>query len=166
MDLSPLSPDKRLELAYDAAQEILRVQDSTLGNTRSRANSLLATGALLTSISAGIGLVNIDPDRGAVLPVAGAWSLLTIMVILGTLVLFVLWPIKVWHFGPDPSVIVDMRRKGASDDATREFVIEELIKGIAMNAETLTRRQTAFRWAAVALVVEVATLVATLAFLG
>jgi hypothetical protein len=56
--------DKRLELAYDAAQKKLAMQDTTLGNVRTRANTLLATAALFTSFSAGIGLLNNDPTKG------------------------------------------------------------------------------------------------------
>jgi hypothetical protein len=41
--------DKRLELAYDAAEKKLSMQDATLGNVRTRANTLLATAALFTS---------------------------------------------------------------------------------------------------------------------
>jgi hypothetical protein len=32
--------DKRLEMAYDAAQKKLAMQDTTLGNVRTRANNL------------------------------------------------------------------------------------------------------------------------------
>lgn len=34
--------DKRLELAYNAAEKMLALQDSTLANVRTRANNLLA----------------------------------------------------------------------------------------------------------------------------
>jgi hypothetical protein len=55
--------DKRLELAYDAIQEKLKMQDATLASTRTWANNLLATSALFIS-SAGVGLINNDPTKG------------------------------------------------------------------------------------------------------
>ena len=35
------SSDKRLELAYEAAQDLLKMQEALLSNTRTRANNLL-----------------------------------------------------------------------------------------------------------------------------
>ena len=64
----PTASDKRLELSYDAAAKKLSMQDATLGNVRTRANTLLATAALFTSFSAGIGLISTDPTKGSVFP--------------------------------------------------------------------------------------------------
>lgn len=68
-------PDAGLVLAYDDACELLKMQDATLGNVRSRATQVLSTAALLTSISAGLGIINLDAKRGDVLGQSGAWAL-------------------------------------------------------------------------------------------
>lgn len=155
--------DKRLELAYDAAQKKLNLQDSTLSNTRTRANTLLATSALFVSFSAGVGLVRTDPTRGAVFPVWAAWVLLGVVVALGLSVLFVLWPVKSWCYVPSASII--MKKVDAGDDevAIRRHVIDAMIEGSATNATALDRKQDAFRVAVVLLVIEVALLVGALA---
>jgi hypothetical protein len=151
--------DKRLELAYDAAQKMLAMQDTTLGNVRTRANSLLATAALFTSFSAGIGLLNTDRTKGAVLsPCAGA-ALLIIMVVLGACVLYVAWPAKNWAFVPSASIIMQKYRADETTDAIRTFVTDAMVEGGKKNLPKLKWRQRAFRVAIVLLVVEVALLV-------
>jgi hypothetical protein len=60
--------DTRLELAYAAGQARLSGQNATLANLRSRANNLLATSALLSSLATGIGLLNTDPRREQYFP--------------------------------------------------------------------------------------------------
>jgi hypothetical protein len=146
------SSDSRLVLAYEAATAILARQSTTLGDTRSRANILLTTAALLTSISAGIGLLNTDPAKGPVTPVLIAWVLLGVMVILGALVLYVLWPVKIWHFGPSAMEIRDQQRQGAPEDDIRAHIVDKMLDGARSNDLELVKKQRAFRYAAVCLV--------------
>ncbi len=159
------SVDTRLVLAYEAAKAVLSGQDTTLGNTRTRANNLLATAALLTSFAAGIGLLNPDPKKGVTFPALEAWLLLGVLVALAALVLYVLWTIDPWHFGPDPKEIMRLRAEGNSEEVIREFVIGKLLEGIDVNRENLRKKQAAFRGAAFLLLVESLILVWTLATL-
>lgn len=154
--------DKRLELAYDAAQKRLAMQDATLGNVRTRANNLLATAALFTSFSAGVGLINTDPNKGATLSPCVGSILLALVILLGLSVLVVVWPAKGWHFGASASVILEKIGAGDDEDAIRKHLTEKMIEGAAANHEQLMDKQVAFRVAVVLLVVEVALLVLVL----
>jgi hypothetical protein len=154
--------DEPLELAYDAAKAVLTNQDATLGNLRTRASGLLTVATLLTSFTVALGLLTTDPAKGAVLPRWAAWSLLAILVAVGALVLRILWPVKTWHFGPHPVVIMDKRRQGRSIVDIREHVTEKMIAGVDANRTALRSRQAAFRWSVVLLLVEVVLLIAGL----
>ncbi|MEZ0358154.1 hypothetical protein [Mycobacterium sp. SA01] len=151
--------DKRLELAYDAAQKKLAMQDTTLSNVRTRANTLLATAALFTSFSAGVGLINSDPSKGPVLSSCAGSALLIIVILLGACVFYVSWPAKGWHFVPSASIIMKKYRASETEEAIRIFVTDAMIKGSTENQPKLDRRQKAFRAAIFLLVVEVALLV-------
>jgi hypothetical protein len=151
--------DSGLELAYSAACEILKIQDQTLANVRSRATQVLSTAALLTSIAAGVGLINLDPKNGATLSSAGAWSILVVMLLVGVLVIYVQWPARGWSFGPSPVKIMERRKTTPGVDDLREYVVDALIKGIDSNDRVLRRRQQAFRWSAGGLLLEVVALV-------
>lgn len=160
-DVAP--PDAGLVLAYEAACDLLKMQDATLGNVRSRATQVLSTAALLTSISAGLGIINLDAKRGEVLPPGGAWALLTVTVLIGALTTYVHWPIHGWIFGPSAAKILAERTHRSDIDHLREFVLLALIKGIDDNDDALTRKQWAFRMASLALVVEVMAIAAAVA---
>jgi hypothetical protein len=151
-----------VELAYDSARDILKSQDTTLGNLRTRASGLLTTATVLTSFSAALGLVNIDPKKGAALPAWAAWALLAVLIGLGSLILFILWPVKTWHFGAHPGVILEKADDGLATPAIRRYVADKMILGMGENATALGRRQTAFRAAVGLLLVEVAVLVVAL----
>lgn len=151
--------DKRLELAYDAAQTKLAMQDTTLGNVRTRANTLLATAALFTSFSAGAGLLNTDPDKGSVLTSYAGTGLLIILVALGACVFYVDWPATNWAFVPSASIIMAKYRNDETEEAIRVFVTDAMVEGGKMNQPKLARRQNAFRAAVLLLVAEVALLV-------
>jgi hypothetical protein len=125
--------DKRLELAYDAAQKMLAMQDTTLGNVRTRANNLLATAALFTSFSAGVGLLNTDPGKGAILSPWAGGILLFVVILLGIYVLRVVLPAKDWVFVPSASIIMERYRAGDDEIAIRTFVTDEVIKGAKKN---------------------------------
>ncbi|WP_374023220.1 hypothetical protein [Mycobacterium sp. HNNTM2301] len=151
--------DKRLELAYDAAQKKLAMQDTTLGNVRTRANTLLATAALFTSFSAGIGLLNNDPTKGAVFPSCASVALLIIVVLLGGCVFYVVWTATGWHFVPSASIIMENIRANKTEDQIRTLITDAMIQGGKENQPKLDRRQLAFRVAVILLVAEVALLV-------
>ncbi|MGV0777721.1 hypothetical protein [Mycolicibacter kumamotonensis] len=156
--------DKRLELAYDAAQKALAMQDATLGNFRTRANNLLATAALFTTFSTAVGLINTDEDKGPVLPAWGAFLLLLVLLFLAFFVLRVLWPEENWPYGPSAKEILARCDAGDDEDAVRKYVTDKMIEGLASNRTKLESRQNSFKLAALLLVVEVVLLVALLAF--
>jgi hypothetical protein len=155
----PAGSDEGLVLAYQAACDILKMQDATLANVRSRATQVLSTAALLTSIAAGLGLVNLDPKRGAPLSTTGAWSILVVTMAIGALVVYVQWPVRGWIFGPSAAKILAERKDNANPAHLRLFVLTALNDGITTNDGHLKRRQAAFRWAAAGLIVEVGALV-------
>lgn len=155
--------DKRLELAYSAAHERLKAQNDTLANTRTRANNLLATAALFISFSAGVGMINTDPNKGLVLCPFLAGVLLLVVVILGCCVLFVAWPAKSWSHSPSARVILERIDAGEDEAAIRRFVTCKMIEGADRNHVRLEARQIAFRLAVALLVVEIALLVGALA---
>jgi hypothetical protein len=151
--------DKRLELAYDAGKKKLAMQDSTLGNVRTRANNLLATAALFTSFSAGIGLINTDRTKGLVLSPCAGTALLIVVILLGISVLYVALPATNWQFVPSAEKIMEKYDQGQDEASIRKFVIAAMIQGGKDNQAKLDRRQWAFRLAALLLVVEIALLV-------
>jgi hypothetical protein len=155
--------DKRLELAYSAAQDLLKTQNDTLASTRLRANNLLATTALFVSFSAGVGLVNTDPTKGMVFCPFLAFILLLVVMALGGCVLFVAWPAKEWSYTPSARVILARVDAGDNEDTVRRFITCKMIEGADLNHAKLKPRQVAFRVAVALLVVEVALLVGALA---
>jgi len=157
--------DRRLEMAYDAAKDSLKRQDATFTNIRTRSNGLLTVAALVTSFAAGLGLMNTDQNKGAVVPAAGAWALLGILAVIGALVMFVLWPVQ-WHFGPGAAEIYSRRKAGEAEDAIREFIVEKMLDGITDNNAALLRRGHAYRLSVMLLFIEVVVLVIVLIRVG
>lgn len=151
--------DKRLELAYDAGEKKLAMQDSTLANVRTRANNLLATAALFTSFSAGVGLINTDRTKGPVLSPCAGIALLVVLILLGISVLYVILPATNWQFVPSASKIMELYNRGQDETAIRKTVIAAMIQGGKDNQGKLDRRQWALRIAALLLVCEIALLV-------
>jgi hypothetical protein len=154
--------DKRFGLVYDAAVKRLSMQDTTFGNIRTQANNLLATAALFTSLSAGVGLINTDATKGAVLSPAKVDLLLAVVVLLGLRVLYILLPVRGWIFGPSAEKIMQKYDDKEDEASIRKFVIRELIEGIKTNNTKLNSRLWAFRGAAFLLVCEVGLLVSLL----
>jgi hypothetical protein len=151
--------DTRLELAYDAGERKLAMQDNSLNNVRTRANNLLATAALFTSFSAGVGLINTDRSKGAVLSPGAGTALLIVIILLGLSVLYVLWPVRKWKFVSNASKILTMYNEGQDETSIRKNVITRQIQGGNYNKVMLYRKELAFRLAAVLLMCEVALLV-------
>jgi hypothetical protein len=152
-------PDTRLELAYDAAQKYLAVQDTTLGNVRTRANTLLATAALFTTFSAGVGLIHTDSSKGAELSAIKGLILLLTVVVLGVCVIIVLWPISGWVFAPSAEKIMERYNQGEDEAAIRMYVITKMNEGIQANRISLGKKISAFKWAVFLLIFEVLLLV-------
>ena len=98
--------DSRLELAYDAAVNLLSVQSAALGNLRNRATGLLSVAALATTFSTGLGLINQDPTKGSLFPEWATVFLLAILVALGVLSMVILWPIRGWAYAVDPRIVL------------------------------------------------------------
>jgi hypothetical protein len=160
--LEEAKTDRVLELAYEAAKEALKMLDGTLGSTRTRAVSVLTVTALLTSFSAGIGFINTDRTKGPVLQTWSTWLLLGILLLMGALVLFVLWPVPDWAFGPSAGIILDEQAKGRTESHIRQFVVNEMVKGIHDNTKALRHRQAAFRCSVLLLLAEATALVVAL----
>lgn len=113
-------PDNRLQLAYDAGVKALAQQDTTLSNLRNRTTALLTTAGLATSFAAGIGLIKTSPSMGVIFPTWAAYTLLALLVLIGALSIFVLWPVKKFAFGPDSGKILDRYKRGDSSDSILE----------------------------------------------
>jgi hypothetical protein len=153
-------PDTRLELAYDAGEKRLALQLSTLGNVRTRANSLLATAALFTSFAAGLGLINTDRTKGPVLQPYTVIALFVIFVLLGLTVLYITtWPAPGVSFGPPAQRIMEKYDQGDDEASIRKSIIDGMIKAACNNEDQIRRRQSALRAAAVLLMCEIALLV-------
>lgn len=162
--VAPGPTDTRLELAYDAGEKALALQDVTLGNTRTRANYLLATAALFTSLSTGLGLIKTDPTKGAVLASWKALVLVGVVALLGGFVFYVLWPAKNWQFVPSAQIIMQLYNRGKDESSIRIHVTSALITGRLENDKKLKRRQRAFEAAVILLIAEIVLLVLFLTF--
>lgn len=154
--------DKRLELAYDAGAKQLAMQDATLANVRTRANQLLAVAALFTSFAAGLGLINADRAKGAVISPCAAVALLIIVLLLGIMIICVIWPVDGWVFVPSAAKIMEKYNEGEDEAAIRRFVIAALIEGGRKNDAALREKQLFFRIAVILLLVEIVLLLTML----
>jgi hypothetical protein len=162
MSSEEAAADKSLELAYVAAQDLLKTQNDTLSNTRTRSNNLLATTALFISFSAGVGLINTDPCTESIFWPFFAFLLLLVVAALGGCVLFVVWPAKDWAFTPSARTILERIDAGDGEATIRRHVTCKMIDGAALNSKKLKDRQIAFRAAVALLVAEVVLLVGAL----
>lgn len=157
--------EKGLELAYEASQKRLDSQDTTLGNLRSRANTLLASAALFISFSSGVGLIHAgDPTRGPAIDPSQAKLLVGVVVALGVCVLIVQLPTGDWAYGPRPTVIMTKYHDHETETGIRIDIVDEMIKDIGANEKKLVWRARAFRGAAFLLLLEAALLLSMLTF--
>ncbi len=152
--------DDRLTLAYDAAVTHLGQQDATLGNLRDRATAVLSAAALVTSFSAGVGLLDTDNAEGSAFPVWGSVTLLMIVIAIGALTMMIAWPVKGWVFGAAPAVILAETASSRDIDVILRDAAASLASGIAGNAKVIDRRSQYFRVAVVLIIVEIAVLTA------
>ncbi|MGY1692026.1 hypothetical protein [Geodermatophilus sp. SYSU D01105] len=146
-----------IRLAYDEARAALREQDLTLANVRNRATALLAAAAVGTSFAATVGLLNVDPGRGAVFPHWAGWMLLSSVALVGAGVMVVLWPAPDWMFGPNAGKLLNSA--GADADAVLRAATQAMLAAVASNDRHLRQRMTAYRVTVVVLLGQVALLV-------
>ena len=146
-----------LKLAYEAVIEMLKQQDSTLGNLRTRATGLLGAAAIGTSFAASVGLYKAEPNDPNVLPPWAGWSLLALTVVIGGTVMFALWPITDWSFGPDPTRLLESSNKDL------KAFYSEAVTGLAVDAKAnsaaIERRFRAYRIGVAALILQIVALV-------
>jgi hypothetical protein len=154
--------DDLLDLAYEAAVSRLASQTSALEGFRTRASGLFLVAALVTSFSAGLGLVNTDAAKGAVLPVWAPWVLLGILLALGICAFSILLPTPHWVHGPSAGVILRVRQ-AAPYTAGKLFVVNEMVAAQQTNSAQLARRAWAYRTAVLLLLAEVLVLIAAVA---
>ncbi|GAA5106665.1 hypothetical protein [Haloechinothrix salitolerans] len=152
--------DQVLEIAYEAARAALREQDGTLTSLRNRATALLSAAMVGTSVSAAVGLLRTDVQRGAVFPPWAAWTLLSLVIAIGAAAMIALWPTRRWSFGPDPAKL--LANAGGDIDEVRTAVTKALVTGIERNNQAIMLRGTAYRLGAALLLVEMAVLVIAL----
>jgi hypothetical protein len=144
------------EIAYDASVGAIQDQAGVLDSLRSRAGTLLAAAALVSSFLGGQAL----QESGGL----EVWSLTTValgaFVASAVLALLILWPFDFW-FSVSARAVLDAVRL---QDAAGGTSVDELRRALALqlewrydeNAEKIRRLQWAFEAAIVALVVEVA----------
>jgi hypothetical protein len=151
--------DPRLELAYDAVIKLLSIQDGSLGNLRTRATGLLSVAALVTTFSTGLGLINLDPAKAPIFPTWTALLLLAILVVIGVLSMIILWPIRHWRYGANPTIILQKSEQEKTEEEIRRDITLDLISGLEKNRGHLRIRFICYQWAVIFLLVEVVTLV-------
>lgn len=155
--------EDRVQLAYTAAVNTLSRQNATLNNLRSRATALLTVAALSTSFSTGVGLLNVNHANGTTFPTWAAYTLLGIVVVIGALCVFILWPIHAFGYDPSANYILEHADQGESADQIARALADVMIRGRNDNDRGINVRMTAFQVGAVLLIVEVAVLVIALA---
>jgi len=146
--------DERLVLAYDAAVAALDTQEDTLSNLRNRATTIISTSALVASFSATAGLLNTDVSQGQTVPVEARVTLFLLLVVIATLCMVVLWPVRNWSFGPDARQILAKVNEDVRVDAIRAFVVEALLEGRSRNSKALQLKHRCYQSAVLALVLE------------
>jgi hypothetical protein len=152
---------QQLELAYDAGQKTLDAQTTSLGNVKTRANTLLSTAALFVSFSTGLGLISADQTKGPVLSTPKALALLGVVLVLGLCTLFVYWPVNPWHYTVSAEKLMQQSEE-ATKEELQEYVVRALTQGVEDNQFALDAKQVAFRLAAGLLILEIVLLVAFL----
>lgn len=151
--------DPRIELAYDALQGTLKAQDTNLSNLRNRATGLFSAAAVVTTFSTAVGLMTNDPSKGRLLPVWAAISSLVLVILIGSAVMYTLWPVRSWAFGPNSDAILKRVDKQLDVDAIRRTIVEKYQPYVEANDRSVRRRSTAYRVGIVLLGLEVGVLV-------
>ncbi|GAA3800936.1 hypothetical protein GCM10022403_039010 [Streptomyces coacervatus] len=155
--------DVLIDLAYDAAVTRLASQTSAFESIRTRASGILSVAALVTSFSAGLGLVHTDPAKGKLLPGWAPWALLGILLMLGVCAILVMLPTRQWNHGPSARKIMDSWVRRTPPERAKARLVAVLVEAQNRNSWELRRRAISYRVAVVLLLSEVLTLVAAVA---
>ncbi|MFF0092664.1 hypothetical protein ACFYSF_22260 [Streptomyces canus] len=155
--------DELLDLAYDAAKSRLASQTAAFEGFRTRASGILAVAALVTSFSAGLGLVNTDSAKGPVLPSWAPWVLLGILLVVGVLAFAILLPTRKWVHGPSAGAILQLREEANTPEQGKLVAVQAMVEAQQRNSQLLTIRAWAYRAAVLCLLFEILVLVAAVA---
>jgi hypothetical protein len=154
-----VATDERVQLAYTAAANVLTRQNGTLSNLRNRTTALLTIAALATSFGTGVGLINTNHSNGTTFPTWAAYTLLGIVIVIGALCVYVLWPIAAFGYDPSVQFILDRTDEGLDVDIILRKLAVVMVKGSRDNDRGIDLRMKAFECGAILLVAEVAVLV-------
>ncbi|MFG2338782.1 hypothetical protein [Streptomyces yangpuensis] len=137
-------------------------QTSAFESLRTRASGILGVAALVTSFSAGLGLVDADPTRGRLLPDWASWTLLGLLLTLGGCAFLILLPTRQWLHGPSARIIMELWAAGATDRHAKVELTGAMVDAQLRNSKELGRRSRAYRLAVLLLLAQVLTLVAAI----
>ena len=132
--------DEVLKIGYDTAVAELSRQDTTLGNIRSRTTGLMAAASVATSFAASVGLLNTDVSKGEVLPPKVAYGLVALVVLLGIINIYVVAPVSVWTYGPNPGLALYASKHEEVEHDVRLELTEAMIESIEENNIALRNR--------------------------
>ena len=149
--------DPRLQLAYDSAKGILKDQQASLEQIRTRTVSLLSAAALFVSFSAALGLVNTNPDRGQTTPAWVSFALMAVLIVLLALVICVLWPVRRFALAISTQEITRQIEEGLEEDEILRRLTAVLAEAVTINSYAL-RRKSQFSLGIVSLVTVAALL--------
>jgi hypothetical protein len=157
-------PDARATLAYEAIQQNLASQEGTLSNLRNRAASLLTAAVVVATFSSAVGLIGNDPTKSTVLaPPVALTSLATVTGVIAS-VLYTMWPVRNWAFGPSGKKILEYIAQGLDEDAIKMELTGILAKGAQRNRREIRRRWRSYRLGILLLGIEVAVLTLAIPF--
>lgn len=152
--MSQSAPDARLEFVLSEATRQLERQEATVDNVRTRAGTILGTGALAASF---LGAATYGKSGlSGVATVAVIVAVIALLVVLAG-VLTVLWPWDfTWYMRPSKVLrdYVDATPKLSLDEMRRQLA-ERMEEARDSNTATVNRLMTALRIASAAVVVEV-----------
>ena len=146
-------PQVKYELAYEAAATLLTQQDGALGNLRTRATSVFSIATLVAALASTAGLVTKAP----VYPIGIDIGLLAAIALIGLCTLVIVWPVKVWHWGPSAP---DLLRFSGGADQARMAATRSMNTACASNNSVLHSRMLWFQAGVIGLGLETALVVA------
>ncbi|WOT40729.1 hypothetical protein [Streptomyces coeruleorubidus] len=152
-----------VDLAFEAARDKLASQTNAFESLRTRAAAVLSVAALVTSFSAGLGLVNTAPDQGRLLPQWAQWALLGILLAIGICAFIVLLPTRQWLHGPSARIILKRWEEGGDTRVVKVEVTAAMVEAQSTNSAELGRRSQAYRVAVLLLLAQVLVLAAAVA---
>jgi hypothetical protein len=156
--------DSPVGIAFDAAKSGLERQGQALDNLRSRAATLLAAAAIVTSF---LGAQALEDPRGQRGIEDWEWAAVVAFVLLAGSVIFVLLPRKKkWVFGMNATKLireyVEAEPPAELDEMQRDLALH-LQKHFQKNGDRMERLYWAFRLGCVFLTVEVVAWIIDLA---